>query len=470
LESDTTDYLSVINLFVLLAQIDWSFLSFCLILVILIACSGLISACEVAYFSISPSTLRSLEEEDDDNNKKIIQLRNKPQLLLATILIGNNFVNVAIIIVSQIILTQLLSEPVLISIGNYLDQNLFLGLFNPEQLAIGFNFFVTTIVVTFLLLLFGEAGPKIYANLNSLKVARFMAGPLSFLNFIFSPLSSILVRWSNSIEKKVSQNRNYQTGTSKEDLDHAIEITVSQNEEAHHDAELLKGIVKFGDMSARQVMKPRVDVVAIEKTMDFAALLKTVNESGYSRLPVYEEDFDNIIGILYVKDLIGYTSEAADFDWLQLVRSSLLYIPETKKIDDLLREIQSKRLHMAIVVDEFGGTLGIVTLEDIMEEVLGEINDETDGLYDDVDYVKLSEGNYIFEGKTLLNDLCRIIGEKTSYFDDIKGQGDSIGGLITELLGHIPKPEKELNIKNLKFKIVASNARRIEKINIKVIK
>lgn len=448
-------------------QVDWVFVAYFLLLILLICCSGLISASEVAFFSLTPSRLRAIEEEEGVLGQRIVQLRNHPKRLLATILIGNNFVNIAIVIVSKIILDNILNEQILTTIGWWLHEYIFLGLFTPEQLATGIDFFITVILVTFILLLFGEVGPKIYANVNNLKVARIMATPISFLAFLFTPVSSILVRWGQTIERRIATNRNYQTGTSREDLDAAIELTVSQNEEEPHEAELLKGIVKFGDMSARQVMRPRVDVVAVEKDIDFTSLLNIIRESGYSRLPVYEEDVDKILGILYVKDLIGLTNEGADFAWNDLIRTNMLYIPETKKIDDLLRDFQIKRLHMAIVVDEFGGTLGIVTLEDIMEEVIGEIKDEFDD-DEDIEYIKLSEGNYIFDGKALLNDVCRVIGEKTSYFDDIKGNADSVGGLIIELMGHIPKPEKEIQIKELQLKVISSNSRRIEKVNIKV--
>jgi gliding motility-associated protein GldE len=449
-------------------QVDWVFIAYFLLLILLICCSGLISASEVAFFSLSPSRLRTIEEEEGAVGQRIVHLRSHPKKLLATILIGNNFVNIAIVIVSKIILDNILTEQILTSIGWWLHEYIFLGLFTPDQLATAIDFFITVILVTFILLLFGEVGPKIYANVNNLKVARLMAVPLSFLGFLFTPVSAVLVRWGQTIERRIAANRNYQTGTSKEDLDAAIELTVSQNEEEPHEAELLKGIVKFGDMSARQVMRPRVDVVAVEKDIDFTSLLDIVKESGYSRLPVYEEDVDKILGILYVKDLIGLTNEGPDFKWNDLVRTNMLYIPETKKIDDLLRDFQIKRLHMAIVVDEFGGTLGIVTLEDIMEEVIGEIKDEFDD-DEDIEYIKLSEGNYIFDGKALLNDVCRVIGEKTSYFDDIKGNADSVGGLLIELMGHIPKPEKEIQIKELQLKVISSNSRRIEKVNIKVI-
>ncbi len=459
---------NLLGFFVGFLQLDWVFITYFLLLILLICCSGLISASEVAFFSLTPSRLRAIEEEEGAIGQRIVQLRSHPKKLLATILIGNNFVNIAIVIVSKIILDQILNEQILTSIGWWLHEYVFLGLFSPDQLATAIDFFITVILVTFILLLFGEVGPKIYANVNNLKVARLMAMPLSFLGLLFTPVSSVLVRWGQNIERRIAANRNYQTGTSKEDLDAAIELTVSQNEEEPHEAELLKGIVKFGDMSARQVMRPRVDVVAVEKEIDFTSLLDIVKESGYSRLPVYEEDVDKILGILYVKDLIGLTNEGPDFKWNELIRTNMLYIPETKKIDDLLRDFQIKRLHMAIVVDEFGGTLGIVTLEDIMEEVIGEIKDEFDD-DEDIEYIKLSEGNYIFDGKALLNDVCRIMGEKTSYFDDIKGNADSVGGLIIELMGMIPKPEKEIQIKELQLKVISSNSRRIEKVNIKVI-
>ena len=457
--------LSIVLNFLLFLNLDWSFLAYLVLLIALIACSALFSASEVAFFSLSPSKLRALEEEGGSTNHRIIQLRQQPGKLLATILIGNNFVNIAIVIVAQLLLNMVINDAILTTLGWWMHDNVFFGLMTPEQLATGTNFFITVILVTFMLLLFGEVGPKIYANFNNMRVASIMATPLSFLNFAFSPISSILVGWGGRIEARIIANRNYQTGTSKEDLDAAIELTVNQNEEAPHDAELLKGIVKFGDMSARQVMKPRIDVVAVEKETNFVDLITIVIESGYSRLPVYDEEFDNIIGILYVKDLVGHIHESKDFQWQQLIRTNMLYIPEMKKIDDLLRDFQIKRLHMAIVVDEFGGTLGIVTLEDIMEEVIGDIKDEFDE-EEDVDYIRLSEGNYIFEGKTLLNDVCRIVGEKTSYFDDIKGNADSIGGLITELFGYIPKPEKEVTIKNIKMKVISSNSRRIEKVNV----
>ncbi|MBC7886167.1 MAG: gliding motility-associated protein GldE [Saprospiraceae bacterium] len=335
----------------------------------------------------------------------------------------------------------------------------------PVVIANVFNFVITVIGVTFILVLFGEAMPKIYATLNKLSIVHLMAGPLTLLMYLLGPISKILVGWSTAMEKSLGSS-NPQNSTSKEDIDAAIDLTVTNKTEASvQEADILKGIVNFGDISARQIMHPRMDIVAIEEAESFKELMKIVKESGYSRLPVYKEDLDNIIGILYVKDLLAYTEESESFGWQKLIRNSVLFIPESKKIDELLREFQFKRTHMAVIVDEYGGTAGIATLEDIMEEVIGEIKDEFDQ-DEEIDYIKISENNYIFEGKTLLNDVCRVIGENTSYFDQLRGEADSLAGLILEVVGHIPGSEKEIIIGNFTFKIVSVTKRRIEKISL----
>ena len=239
----------------------------------------------------------------------------------------------------------------------------------------------------------------------------------------------------------------------------------SDDESSEEEADILKGIVKFGDVSAKQIMKSRVDVVAIDIGTTFQEVMQVIKDSGFSRIPVFDEDFDSILGMLYVKDLIGVYGEKRDFDWTSKVRTSVLYVPESKKIDDLLREFQGKRTHIAIVVDEYGGSAGIVTLEDVMEEVIGDIKDEFDE-EEDVEYVKLTEGNYIFEGKTLLNDVCRIIREDTDYFDKMKGESDSLAGLIIEMVGAIPKVETEIEYEDVLLKIVSVSRRRIEKVHL----
>jgi len=279
-------------------------------------------------------------------------------------------------------------------------------------------------------------------------------------------LSRLLVSFSNSIERRLVSNNLFVT--SKEDLDKAIELTVNAEEgvQSGQEADILKGIVKFSDHQVKQIMKSRIDVVAIEIEENYSSLMTLVKNSGYSRIPVFEEDFDSIKGILYVKDLLGHTQEENDFKWQELIRDQVLYVPESKKIDELLKEFQSKRMHIAIIVDEYGGSAGIVTLEDIMEEVVGDIRDEFDE-DQEVDYIQIGKDNYIFEGKTLLNDVCRIIGEDTSIFDEEKGEADSLAGLILEITGVIPKQEKEITVGKTLLKVISVNKRRIEKINVR---
>lgn len=440
---------------------------FILLMVVLICCSGLISASEVAFFGLTPHQVRILEEENSMVSRRILELREKPRRLLATILISNNFVNIALVIVSEIVVSQLLTKDALYNTSAYVDAYLLHGLIEISAISTFIQFLITTVLVTIILLLFGEIVPKFYAGNAHLSVAKIMSGPLKVLNFVFSPVSSVLVGWSTGLEQRINKNRNYQTGTSKEDLDAAIDLTVQNEEGENQEADILKGIIKFGDLSARQVMKPRIDVVGLEITEDFSEILKVVRDSGYSRLPVYEEDLDHVKGMLYVKDLLGHTHENKQFIWQELIRETVFYVPDSRRIDDLLRDFQLKRMHMAIVVDEFGGTLGIITLEDIMEEVIGDIKDEFDE-EEDVDYIRLDEDNFIFEGKTLLNDVCRIIGEKSGYFDDIKQNADSLAGLIIEQVGSIPRVEKEIVVKSTTLKIVSANDRRIEKISLKV--
>ena len=294
-----------------------------------------------------------------------------------------------------------------------------------------------------------------------------MAIPLAILERICSPFSSILVGLSNRLESKFSKGNNL-SNTSREDIDKAIELSVSDGQNANQEVDILKGIVKFGDVTAKQIMKSRVDVVALDEESDFAEVLDTVKSSGYSRIPVFKDDFDTVTGILYVKDLLGHTSESKDFEWKTLVRTSVLYVPESKKIDDLLREFQSKRTHIGIVVDEYGGSAGLITLEDVMEEVVGDIKDEFDDT-EDIEYVQIGKDNYIFEGKSMINDVCRVIGKDTNFFDDIRGNADSLAGLILETTGIIPKVEKRIIYQDVEFGIVSVTKRRIEKINVKIV-
>ena len=436
-------------------------------LILLIISSALISGSEIAFFSLSPNDLAELEDEDSRSSKRILALKEKPRTLLATILIANNFVNIAIVVVSDFLIKRMIGPEREKEIGEWLYNSALGFLGSKESLANGFNLFITVVLVTFILVLFGEIAPKLYANLNNRKFAKVMASPLSILNTIFGPLSRILVSWSNKLENKITNTNNYQSNTSREDIDAAIDLTVnSDDESSEEEADILKGIVKFGDVSAKQIMKSRVDVTAIDINTSFGEVMDVIKESGFSRIPVYDEDFDSIVGVLYVKDLIGVYGEDENFDWTKKVRTTVLYVPESKKIDDLLKEFQGKRTHIAIVVDEYGGSAGIVTLEDVMEEVIGDIKDEFDE-EEEVDYVKLGDGTYIFEGKSLLNDVCRIIGVDTEYFDKVKGESDSLAGLVIEMVGAIPKMETEVEYEGVSFKVVAVSRRRIEKIHLR---
>ncbi len=449
----------------LVAQPDSSLLFSLFIFLTLLICSGLVSASEVAYFSLGIKDIKDLEEETSPSAKRALVLKEKPRYLLATILIANNFVNIAIVIVADSILKILIGEESLLLIGQWLHDNVLYGLATPSTIANIFNFLITVVGVTFILVLFGEAMPKIYATLNKMRIIHLMSGPLSFMMYVFSPLSKILVGWSSALEKSlVSSGAN--SMTSKEDIDTAIDLTVTNNSESSsQEADILKGIVNFGDTSAKQIMKPRMDIIGLDEELTFKEVMKIVRDSGYSRLPVYREELDTIIGILYVKDLLAHTEETENFDWKKLIRNAVLFVPESKKIDELLREFQSKRMHMAVIVDEYGGTAGIATLEDIMEEVVGDIKDEFDQ-EEEVDFIKISDNNYIFEAKTLLNDVCRIIGENTSVFDTVRGEADSLGGLILEIIGYIPTSEKEISIHNITLKVVSVTKRRIEKVSL----
>jgi len=334
--------------------------------------------------------MSDLGEEEDKASKRIVSLKEKPRTLLATILITNNLVNIAIVVVSDFLIKSMIGEDRLALIGQYFFDHGFSWLGTSTWIGQVFMFLLTVIGVTFILVLFGEIAPKLYATLNNLKFSRLMSGPLTVLNTIFGPFSRVLVNWSNKIENRITNSENYQSSTSKEDIDAAIDLTVnSDDESSEEEADMLKGIVKFGDVSTKQIMKTRVDVTAIDLNTPFNEVMDVIKATGYSRIPVFNEDFDTIEGILYVKDLIGMYAEKKDFEWNRLIRKSVLYVPESKKIDDLLKEFQMKRTHIAIVVDEYGGSAGIVTLEDVMEEVIGDIKDEFDEV-EDVEFVKLS--------------------------------------------------------------------------------
>jgi len=432
--------------------------------VLLLLCSSaLISGSEVAFFSLGYADLKKLEDSTTVADQAIIVLKEQPRKLLATILISNNFINIAIVILSDYMLRLAFPD----ALFDYWAQSL-LNLFtiaSPEEIDLWgrlLSFLITIAGVTFLLVLFGEVAPKVYARINNLKLARFMARPLDIMMRLFHPVSAILVKSTTIMESRLA-GAGSGNSPSRAEIDEAIELTVSQEMGAGRDIDILKSIVKFGDVTVKQIMRSRVDVVAIDFRIDYRELLQTIREAGYSRIPVYENDFDNVTGILYVKDLLGHLNEPIDFEWQELIRPDVYYVPEAKKINDLLKEFQVERLHMAVVVDEYGGSSGIVTLEDIMEEIIGEIKDEFDDEVEVV-YKKIDDYNYLFEGKTLLNDVCRIIGIDTNTFDEVKGEADSLAGLILEIKGHMPKTDMEITQGLYRFKIVTVSKRRIEQI------
>lgn len=409
---------------------------FIVILTFLLICSALISGSEVAYFSLSPGELERLKEKGYD---KVNNLHKKPDLLLSTILISNNFVNVGIVILSTYLINTLFD----------FSHNAILG------------FIIQVVLVTFVILLFGEIMPKLYANRSQVKMAIFMAGPLTFLTFLFRPLSVLLIKSTSVISKRIAKKN----ALSIDQLSKALELT--QDADINEEKDILEGIVRFSNISAIDIIRPRINVIALDIEDDFEQVKNMVIEHGYSRLPVYRENLDTIEGVLYVKDLLAHLHEPSDFKWQSLLREAY-FVPETKKINDLLEEFQTKKVHMAIVVDEYGGTSGIVTMEDILEEIVGDINDE----YDEKEetFIKLRNNAYIFEASTLLNDFVKIVNAEEDSFKDIEGEADTLAGLILEIKGELPKKNDVITYQEHKFTILEVDNRRIKKIKYEKLK
>lgn len=411
------------------------------VMLMLLIVSALISGSEIAFFSLNPTQRKQLRADHNSTHDLVNELLERPKRLLATILITNNFVNVAIIVLSTYVVANLVDlsrSPV-------------------------FAFVVQVVVVTSLLLIVGEIMPKIYASTNPMKFAVFMARPLRALITIFYPLSSLLVKSSSLIDRRLQRNP---PQLSMSELSEAIELT-SNNDTDEDDRKILKGIVKFGDIDAKEIMKPRLDVTAVEINTSYAALMELILDAGYSRIPAYTDNFDKIVGILYVKDLLPHLDEPADFNWKALLRPAF-FVPENKKINDLLQEFQQKKIHMAIMVDEYGGTSGIVTLEDVLEEIVGEISDEFDSEEDEIAYTKIDDNNYLFEGKILLNDFCKILNIEDRLFEYIKGDSETLAGLILEIEGRIPPVNASTKFLNFEFIIKKVSNRRIEEILTKI--
>ncbi len=403
---------------------------------LLLFASGFASGSEIAFFSLTPNDLNDLDGEKRKSDANIQFLRTDSERTLATILITNNLVNVTIIMLCNYFFANV------ISFGN----------------AVWLEFVVITVLLTFLLLLFGEIMPKVYCAQNALGMCRKMSGVIMFLRKLFYPLSSILIR-TGLLAEKVVQKENH--ALSVDDLEQALELT--DKEDLKEEKNMLEGIVRFGDETAKEVMTSRQDVVALDFRSAFPDVLKCIVENNYSRIPVYQESMDNVRGILYIKDLLPHLSKPSSFRWQSLIRPPY-FVPETKKIDDLLRDFQENKVHIAIVVDEFGGTSGIVTLEDILEEIVGEINDEYDE--EEKNYVRINANTYVFEGKTLLADFYKILNIDDEHFEDVQGDADSLAGLMLELKGDFPKLHETIEYKNYRFEMIEMDEHRISKIKV----
>ncbi|MHA8084052.1 gliding motility-associated protein GldE [Aquirufa antheringensis] len=429
------------NLFLLALEPSISVSSIALISFVLVALlflSAVLAGSEVAFFSLNADQRISLRESELGREKKVSQLLDKPQQLLATLLIAINFINI-----------------IFITLANYLT-SMVLGQESMETLLVTlFLLFGVTFIITF----FGELIPKVWAQQNNLNFARYSAPLISFLNFVFAPLSKALLGISGLIEKRVKK-KSY-TLTSQE-LNQALEITTDENT-SDREKDILRGILNFGNISVKSVMQARRDIVAFDTSMNFHELMDLINKNGYSRVPVYNETIDKIEGILYIKDLLKHIDQDEKFDWLPLLHSPF-FVPENKKIDDLLYDFQEKRVHMAVIVNEYGETEGLVTMEDIIEEIVGEINDEFDEV--EADYKKIGDNIYVFEAKTSLNDFCRVFEIEASYFEKAKGESETLAGLIIELFGRIPSAGEEIEFEDFTFKVQSVDTRRIKKVRV----
>ena len=427
------------SLLLFLSAIDTSFLAGVILLVVLLICSALISGAEVAFFSLTKADIENGIEEGTKQLKIVAKLLDKPKKLLATILVANNFINIGIVILFA-----------------YLGDILF-----SEISSAVLKFIVEVIIVTFLILLFGEILPKIYARRNYVKFASFMAYPLKVLDFLFSPLSLPMRSISLTIHNKLGKEK---SNISVDQLSQALELT-SEEDTTKEEQKILQGIVSFGNTDTKQVMRPRIDIFALNEDMKYNEIIPEIIKNGFSRIPVYKDNVDTIVGVLYVKDLLPHLDKK-QFDWTSILREPF-FVPENKKLDDLMAEFQEKKVHLAVVVDEYGGTSGIVSLEDIIEEIVGDISDEFDD--DDLVYSKLDNKNYVFEGKTPLKDFYRVLKlEDDSLFEANKGEAETIAGFVLEISRSFPKKGSKIIFENFVFVIESIDKKRLKRIKITI--
>jgi putative hemolysin len=408
-----------------------------IILIILLLGSALMSGSEVAFFSFRPEDLVKFKTNKSKQAKIALRLYNRPEKLLSTILVANSTMNIAVVLLSAFLSSKIFD-------------------FSSEPVT---GFIINAGIITFLLLFFGEIMPKVYASRNHVSMALFMAYPLTVLEKIFNPVTSVLILSSSFVKKR---SLAHGSNISMDDLSDALELTSDNFDE---DEKILKGIVNFGNINVSAIMCPRIDVTAIDIKSGFNEIVPVIIKSGFSRIPVFSGSFDTVKGILYAKDVLPYTGNPANFKWQALLRPPY-FVPETKKINDLLKEFQTKKIHMAVVIDEYGGTSGIITLEDILEEIVGEITDESDE--DQPLFSKLDDNSYIFEGKILLNDFCKIVDIDEDIFDEVRGESETLAGLILELTGEIPQKDHEIIFGRFVFRVESADRRRIKEIRVEI--
>lgn len=421
----------------LIADFDPTLIFPLIILGLLLLASALVSGSEVAFFSLTPTDKQLLDESEDPRDKVILRLLNDPESLLATILVNNNFINIGIILLSTFLVDKIFDFT------------------NYETLGL----IVELVVITFIILLFGEILPKVYANTNNLRFARWMAKPTESARKVHKPLISVLTATGRAISKP----KKY-TGISMDELEQALDLTDGESTNAD-EQKILRGIVRFGSTTVKQIMKPRTDVTAFNIEESFPDVMKQLLECGYSRIPVYRDSFDVIVGVLYIKDLLPHIDSPDNFKWQDLLRDPF-FVPGSKKIDDLLKEFQEKKIHLAVVVDEFGGTDGIVTLEDVIEEIVGDISDEFD--VEELVYSKLDDHNYVFEGKTQITDFYKVLELSDDPFDKVKGEADTLAGLLLELSGQFPSKGHVEEYDKFTFLVEAVDQRRIKRIKVTI--
>ncbi len=400
--------------------------------------SAMVSASEVAFFSLSNDDLEKCNESQDPRDKKIVELLKNPRLLLATILVMNNLANVALVTLATFMMWELANTR------------------SPEEVIVGAVTFSVTFAITF----FGEIIPKVYATQRNLVYSRFISRAWVIFQRICMPVSWLLLKLGNVVERRFKR-KGY--STTVEELHQALEITTDNDETSAEEKDILRGIVNFGTLTVKQIMQSRLDVSAVDYDLTFTELMEQVKTTGFSRVPVFKDSLDKIEGVLYIKDLLPFLDEDEKFKWQKLIRPGL-FVPETKKLDSLLKDFQNKRVHMAVVVDEYGGTSGVITLEDLIEEIIGDINDEFDE--DDSSFVKIDDKTFVFEGKTSLHDFCKTIEVDSSIFDSVKGDNESLGGLILELNSAMPKVADQISFDRFVFTIVSVDKKRIKRIRV----